>query len=305
MARKTKESIGHVKQLNSNDKFWLGMFLIPNLSMYFLFILIPSAVGVLLSFCEWDLLNPVKWVGFENYRRIPTDEMFIPSLIVSVKFLMLGVVPTIFMGFLVAALINWKARGIAAIRVLFFLPLVLSTAVAGIVWSAILQPETGLMNAMLSLIGIPGPMWLTDFTWALPGMTIIIIWLSLPLVIILYLAGMQRISPEILEAAALDGANVWTRVWQVIFPCVASTTALVIVLEILAFLGSPLEVALIMTQGGPLDATTSLGYYAYKVAFDQFEIGYSAAIIMVQFLIFLIIALIAIAIRKRFKVVSK
>ena len=92
---------------------------------------------------------------------------------------------------------------------------------------------------------------------------------------------------------------------QVIFPCVASTTALVIVLEILAFLGSPLEVALIMTQGGPLDATTSLGYYAYKVAFDQFEIGYSAAIIMVQFLFFLIIALIVIAIRKRLKAVSK
>ena len=65
MARKTKETIGHVKRLNSNDKFWLGMFLIPNLSMYFLFILIPSAVGVLLSFCEWDLLHPVKWIGLD------------------------------------------------------------------------------------------------------------------------------------------------------------------------------------------------------------------------------------------------
>jgi ABC-type sugar transport system permease subunit len=112
------------------------------------------------------------------------------------------------------------------------------------------------------------------------------------------LAGLQRISPEIMEAAALDGANVWQRVWGIMFPCVASTTTLVVVIEILAFLGSPFEISLLMVQGGPLDATTSLAYYAYKVAFEQFEIGYSSAIVMAQFFVFLSIALIVLRIRK-------
>ena len=125
-----------------------------------------------------------------------------------------------------------------------------------------------------------------------------LIWLSLPLVIILYLAGLQRISPEILEAAALDGANAWQRVWEIIFPCVSTTTILVVAIEILAFLSSPFEISLLMVQGGPLDATTSLAYYAYKMAFEQFEVGYSAALVMVQFFALLIVALPVIQFRR-------
>lgn len=104
-----------------------------------------------------------------------------------------------------------------------------------------------------------------------------------------------------MEAAALDGANVWQRVWGIMFPCVASTTTLVVVIEILAFLGSPFEISLLMVQGGPLDATTSLAYYAYKVAFEQFEIGYASAIVMAQFIVFLAVALTALKIRKIIK----
>ena len=293
-----KNQIGQRKKLKRNDRFWLTIFVSPNLFMYTLFILVPSVAGVLLSFCEWDILGPINWVGLENYRRLADDEMLIPSFVRTLKFLALGVLPTVFGGFLVAVLLNWKVKGIGIFRAMFFLPLTISSAVAGIAWSSIFNPEAGWINRILKIFGIAGPEWLASFEWALPSVTIIVIWLSLPLVIILYLAGLQRISPEILEAAALDGANAWQRVWGIIFPCVSATTILVVAIEILAFLSSPFEISLLMVQGGPLDATTSLAYYAYKMAFEQFEVGYSAALVMVQFFALLIVALPIIQFRR-------
>jgi multiple sugar transport system permease protein len=292
---------GKTKQLKRNDRFWLSIFLIPNLSMYTLFILFPSAIGVLLSFCDWNLLGKIKWVGLKNYHRLFSDENLIPSFLRTLKFIGFGVLPTVFGGFLIAVLVNWKVKGMGIFRAMFFLPLTVSTAVAGIAWSSIFNPEFGWINAILKKVGITGPEWLTSYNWALPAITIIVIWLSLPLVIILYLSGLQRISPEILEAAQLDGANAWQRLWGIIFPCVSSTTTLVAVIEILAFLGAPFEVSLIMVQGGPLDATTSLAYYAYKVAFNDFDIGYASAITMAQFFVMLAIALTVLQIRKVIK----
>ena len=293
-----KSQIGQRKKLKRNDRFWLTIFVSPNLFMYTLFILVPSVAGVLLSFCEWNILGPINWVGLDNYRRLMDDELLVPAFIRTLKFLALGVLPTVFGGFLLAVLLNWKVKGIGIFRAMFFLPLTISSAVAGIAWSSIFNPEAGWINRALKIFGITGPEWLASFEWALPSVTIIVIWLSLPLVIILYLAGLQRISPEILEAAALDGANAWQRVWGIIFPCVSTTTILVVAIEILAFLSSPFEISLLMVQGGPLDATTSLAYYAYKMAFEQFEVGYSAALVMVQFFALLIVALPIIQFRR-------
>ena len=286
------------KKLKRNDRFWVFIFVTPNLVMYSLFILIPSAAGVILSFCEWNILGPISWVGLDNYKRLFDDELLIPAFVRTFKFVALGVLPTVFGGFLVAVLLNWKVKGIGVFRAMFFLPLTISSAVAGIAWSSIFNPEAGWINRILDMVGITGPEWLSSFTWALPSVTIIVIWLSLPLVIILYLAGLQRISPEIMEAAALDGANVWQRLWQVIFPCVSATTTLVVAIEILAFLSAPFEISLLMVQGGPLDSTTSLAYYAYKVAFEQFEIGYSAALVMLQFFVLMSIVVPIALVRK-------
>jgi multiple sugar transport system permease protein len=289
---------GKSKQLNRNDRFWVSIFVLPNLAMYALFILLPSVVGVLLSFCDWNLTGPIKWVGLANYQRLFSDPLLLPALFRTFKYLIFGVIPTMFVGFLIAVLLNWKVKGIGFFRVMFFLPLTISTAVAGIAWSSIFNPQFGWANALLKKIGINGPEWLSSYNWALPAITIIVIWLALPLVIILYLTGLQRISPEIIEAATLDGANAWERLWGIIFPCVSATTILVLVIEILAFLGSPFEVSLLMVQGGPLDATTSLAYYAYKVAFEDFDIGYASALTMAQFFIMAAIALIIIRVRK-------
>ena len=281
-----------------NDRFWFSVFVIPNLSLYTLFILVPSALGIYISFCSWNFFGPIKWVGLHNYQMLLHDPEIPGTLIRTLIFLVLGPIPTILIGFFCAVLVNWKVKGIGVIRTLFFLPITFSTVMAGIVWSALLQPDSGIINAVLKKFGINGPGWLNSTQWAIPGLTLMVMWLSLPIVIILYLAGLQRIAPEVIEAAQIDGAGPWERLKSIIFPAVATTTQLVAVLEIIAFLGAPLEVAIILTSGGPINSTTTLAYYSYEQAFINRKVGYSNALVIFQFALFLVVAGVVLGIRK-------
>lgn len=272
---------------NVSDRRAAALFIAPNIVAYTLFIVVPAISGIVIGFFSWDLFSPAQWVGLDNYSRLFHDPMILHATWHSLLFVLLGVAPTILIGFLFAVLLDWQARMVGAIRLLYFLPLVVSTAVAGVLWSTMFSPSYGLVNRVLGWVGISGPTWLASTTWALPALTVVIIWLSLPLVTILYLAGLQRVPKQIHEAAQIDGAGVWLRVWAITWPNVYGTTALVLVLEILQFLAAPFEVGLIMTYGGPLDSTTSLSFYAYRQAFELGEMGYASAISMVQFVMLL------------------
>lgn len=261
----------------------------PNIVMYATFVLIPAIVGIVLCFYEWDFFSDPVFVGFDNFARALTDPRAWQSLLITFEFLILGVVPTVLLGFALAVLVNTRIRGVGVIRVLYFVPIVVSSAVASVLWSWLYQPQNGLFNYILSLFGIQGPAWLVSTTWALPALTLMLIWMSLPLVIILYLAALQRIPTEIIEASLIDGANGWTRLWRIIWPNVSAMTILVFALEVLHFLGAPLEVSLIMTQGGPINSTTSLSLYIYRMAFERGEVGYAATLAVIQFLIILLL----------------
>lgn len=261
----------------------------PNIVLYTIFVLIPALTGVVLCFFEWDFFSPPVFVGFQNFAKAFTDPNAWDALRITFEFLVFGVIPTVLIGFSLAVLVNTKMKGVAVVRVLYFVPIVVSSAVAAVLWSWLYQPQTGLFNYVLSWFGIDGPAWLVSTTWALPALTLMLIWMSLPLVIILYLAALQRIPTEIIEASLLDGAGAWTRLWRVIWPNVSAMTILVFALEVLHFLGAPLEVSLIMTQGGPIDATTSLSLYIYHMAFERGQVGYAATLAIIQFLLILLL----------------
>lgn len=276
---------------------WL--LLTPNLIAYGLFIVVPAVSGVVIGFFSWDLFTTPVWVGLDNYRRLLHDPLVGVAMWHSVLFVLLGVVPTVLIGFLFANLLDWQGKFVGTIRLLYFLPLVISTAVAGVLWSTLYSSSYGLVNRMLALAHISGPSWLANTVWALPALTVVIIWLSLPLVVILYLAGLQRVPKDIHEAARMDGAGLWVRIWAITWPSVRNTTALVVMLEILQFLAAPFEVGLIMTYGGPLDSTTSMSFYAYRQAFEFGRIGYASAISMSQFFLLLAIVGMVALIRKQ------
>lgn len=265
----------------------------PNVVLYAVFVVIPALAGLVLAFYDWDLVDTPTFVGLENFQAMLHDSTVAHSLLVTLEFLALGVVPTIAVGFLLAVLVNARLRGVAVVRVLYFIPLVVSAAVSSVLWAWLYQPQTGMFNEVLSIVGAKPIAWLSDTTWALPALTLMIIWMSLPLVIILYLAALQRVPEDLIEAAKLDGAGAWLRVRQIIWPTVSGTTVLVFALEILNFIALPFEIALIMTQGGPIDSTTTLSLYIYREAFDQGKVGYGSALSILQFLVIVLVALAA------------
>lgn len=272
----------HVKRV---DAATVAVFVTPAMVAFLLFGIIPMVAGLALSFFEWDLFGTPVFVGLDNFIRLLGDAQMWQSLGVTASFVLLGVIPTIVVGFLLAVVVNHNARGVSGWRVLYFTPMLASAAVAGVVWATIYKGRSGMLNQLLGFFGIEGRDWLSDTFWALPALVIIMIWGALPLVIILYMAGLQRIPEDIYSAAALDGAGKWRTLWAITWPNVRSTTALIAILQAVGFVGGSFELALIMTDGGPLGVTRSLALYAYQVAFGQFEMGYSSALSFFQLLV--------------------
>jgi ABC-type sugar transport systems, permease components len=261
------------------------VLLTPALILFILFIIIPTIVGFALSFYQWDFFDTPVFVGFVNFVKLATDSAAWSSLGVTLMFVLLGVIPTILIGFMLAVLINANMPGVAILRVLYFVPVVLSVAVSAVLWAFIYDPRQGPIGALLRVLGLPPIDILNNSTLALPALVIMMIWLALPIVIILYLAGLQRVPEDIYSAAALDGAGPWRTLWSITWPNVASTTFVVGILQIVNYVASSLDVSLIMTNGGPLGATTALSLYAYRQAFSNQDVGYASVLSVLQLVI--------------------
>ena len=275
------------------DALTATLFVSPAMLAFFVFVIIPAIGGLLLAFFEWDLFGTPAWVGLDNITRMFTDPDMWQALGVTALFVVLGVIPTILVGFVLAVVVNSNMPGVAAWRVLYFTPMIASAAVAGIIWANLYNGRSGLVNQVLAVFGIDGPNWLSDPTWALPALVVMMIWGGLPIVIILYLAGLQRVPEDIYAAASLDGAGKWRQLWSMTWPNVWSTTLLVAVLQAVGFISGSFEIALIMTDGGPLGTTQSLALYSYKVAFAERDIGYGSALALFQLVLLIAIVVLA------------
>lgn len=262
----------------------------PNLVLFTVFIVVPLLLAIAISFTSWDLTGVPQFVGVANYRRMFGDSMLWQAIKTTLLFLVMGVVPTIVLGLLFAMLVNIRIRFIAAIRTLYFIPAVVSFAASAVLWQWIYRPGQGVLDFLLYKLGIVGPAWLSDPSTALPALAIVSIWLSLPIATILYLAALQRIPESIIEAATLDGAGAFTRLRYVIWPGVRTMTLLVAIVAILAFTNSSFDLVNILTQGGPINATYTLIYYIYYLAFSPPpQLGYASAISLVQLLLFVVL----------------
>ena len=273
------------------DTLTAAAFLTPGMLAFALFVIVPALGGLVLTFFRWDLFGTPQWVGLENITRLFGDAEMWQALGVTALFVLMGVLPTILIGFVLAVLVNTKLPGIAAIRVLYFAPMIASAAVTSLIWVNLYSPN-GLVNQALSWVGVNGPNWLSDLTWARPALVVMMIWGGLPLVIILYLAGLQRVPDDIYAAASLDGAGKWRQVWSMTWPNVWGTTVLIAVLQAVSFVSGSFEIALIMTDGGPLGSTQSIALYSYKVAFSQRDIGYASALSLFQLVLMIAIVVL-------------
>jgi len=272
-------------------------FLLPNLTGFLLFLLGPVIGSLLLSFCSWDLLTPPVWVGSANFTDLlgfhhdtaggwrANDPAFWHYLGNTLVFLLN--LPASMAGSLALALmLNRRMRGVGLYRLVFYLPTVVSGVAIFYLWRWMFNPDEGLINALLAAVGIAGPKWLADPFWAKPAILLMSFWLSVGGGgMLLYLAALQGVPRELLEAAAIDGAGRWAAFRAVTWPAVRPVTFFIATTGLIHGLQSGGEIAYIMTAGGPAGATTTLGFYVFQKAYQQFEVGYAAAVAWIVFLL--------------------
>lgn len=273
------------------DLIWSIAFVGPNISLFTIFIIVPVISALLLSLFEWNLVAPPRFVGLANFVAIAQDARALNSILRTVFLIIGGVLPTVLLGFLLAVLIDTKFRGIRLFRSLYLMPIVISFVASAILWSWIFDPRSGPVNQMLSALGIIGPDWLSSTGWSLPAVTIVMIWLRLPVAILLYLAAIQGVNPSLLEAARIDGANTIARMRHIIWPAVAPVTLFVLITTLRGVLFDSFDVVKVMTNGGPIGSTDILIKYIYDAAFQELRLGYASALSAVLFLIVLLLAL--------------
>jgi len=271
-------------------------FLLPNILGFFLFTFWPVVAAFLLSFTQWDLLTPPHWTGLTNFSDLlgfshspegwrASDPLFWKYL-ANTLFLMLGLPLTMAASLGLAIVLNKKLRFSYAYRLIFFLPSILSGVAIFYLWRWIYNPDYGLFNAALASVGISGPNWLTDVRWAKPALVIMSLWLGAGGTgMLLYLAALQAIPVDLYEAAEIDGAGKWAQFRAITWPGVMPVTFFILIMGVIAKLQGGFEMAYIMTQGGPFGATTTVGYYIYTMAYENFQMGYAAAIAWVLFVI--------------------
>ncbi|MBK9710922.1 MAG: sugar ABC transporter permease [Kouleothrix sp.] len=252
----------------------------------------PMLASLAISFTRWDLLSPARFIGLRNYQRMAADPLFWQSLKVTASYTLLYVPTELAGGLLLALLMNQRVWGIRFIRTIYYLPSVLSGVAFVIVWMWLFQPEAGLINAGLALLGIQGPRWLADPDTALYALWLMSIW-GLGRAAVIYLAGLKNVPRELHEAAAIDGANGWQAFWAVTIPLLSPTIFFNLVLSVIGTFQT-FTSAYVATDGGPLDSTLFLVLYVYRQAFRQFNMGYASALAWALFLVTLALTLLVV-----------
>lgn len=253
------------------------LFLIPALVLLTLFTFYPVTLGIILSFFKYNIISPPEFVGLGNYIQLFKDPKFVIAMKNSIVYLL--VVPCIQIASIaLAILVNQNIRGVSLFRALYYVPVITSIVIVAIIWRWILG-DNGMLNSILKLFtgGGEGIHWLTNPATALVSVMFVTFWKGIGYYMVIYLAGLSAIPPELEEASRIDGANKWQTIWHVILPLLKPSIALSSIISSIAALKVFGEI-FVMTEGGPLFSTTTMVYYIYEEAFTKLHLGYASAI---------------------------
>jgi multiple sugar transport system permease protein len=254
---------------------WILIF--PTLVGLLVFRLIPIVSSLVLSFTKWNLITDPVFIGIKNFRELFADPDFWKIVGNTLKITLGYVAGSMVFGLLLALLVNNKIRGMNFFRAAIYMPVITSSVAVGIVWTRILGPKYGILDFLLKKIGITAPYWLQNPNLALWTLTFVQVWKMSGYYMILFLAGLQSISHEVIEASIVDGATPSQRLFRVTIPMLAPTTFFVLTVAIMdAF--KNFELIYAMTMGGPQNATNTLVYSVYLNAFSYNRVGYAEAI---------------------------
>jgi len=249
------------------------------------FSLFPLGFSFVISLFRWSLLDKPLFIGFINYIQMFTiDLMFRKSLQVTLTYAFISVPLTLTLSLMLAILLNVKIKGQSIFRTIFYLPSLITGVAISLVWMWMLQPDFGIFNYILSLIGIQGPDWLGSTKWALFSIIMMAVWNGSGSQVIIYLAGLQNVPPELYDAASIDGAGKWRQFWRITIPMLTPTIFFNMIIGIITAFRTFTQ-AYVMTRGGPQNSTMFYAYYLWNTAFRDMKMGYSAGLSWILFLI--------------------
>ena len=278
------------RYLRYRQFFWAWVFLTPGLIYFLVFLILPLLASVYISFTDWDILTPPKWIGLANYVELLQNSVIQRAILNSFYYAGVTIPVTIALGLALALALNHAFWGRTAFRVIYYLPVVISAAATALLWIWIFQSQVGLLNYLLQSVGLPTQSWLVSPIFAMPVIMWTGIWQSLGWSIVVFLAGLQGISESYYEAAKIDGAGTLQLFRYVTWPLLAPTTLFVFVILIIGSM-QVFGTVLIMTDGGPLNSTTVIVHQIYINAFQYLRMGYGSAMGIILFLFILVLAL--------------
>ncbi|HTK80923.1 MAG TPA: sugar ABC transporter permease [Bacteroidota bacterium] len=264
----------HKFRASDRNSYW---FISPYVIFFLAFTAYPLIFSFILMFHRWNIVSPMEWVGLKNFERLVLDSLFLKSLGNTVMFLLIHIPLQIVVALGFALLLHSRVRFRGLFRALYFLPVVVSGVVVTILWQQLYSYDYGVLNSVLSSLGLPRMPWLVDASFAMPSIALMATWKNVGIYIILFLVGLQDIPSELYEAAAIDGASRSKQFFRITLPMLNPTMIVIMVLSTIGGFSLFIE-PYVMTGGGPMQSTLSGMLYIYNQAFYFNHMGYAATL---------------------------
>jgi ABC-type sugar transport system permease subunit len=263
------------------------LFLLPGFLLFGAYLVFPFFYAFVMSLYRWGLDAIPRFAGFRNYVYILENNLFRQS-VVNTIFYTCAVPFKILLALSLAILLNQKIRFEVAFRGILFFPHVLSSVVVGLIWQTMFNPNYGFINQVLNTIGLPGQRWLVEMDKAMYTLMVVSTWKGLGSNLIIFIAGIKNIPNEYYEAASIDGASGWQRIRFITLPCIKPTTIYVTTMTIIGAF-KIFDLSMIMTQGGPGNATKTIVWFIFEAAFNRYQFGRASAAAFIFFIILFVL----------------
>ena len=267
------------------------LFLLPTIIGFLMFTLVPVFMSLVYSFTEYDGVTAMKFIGLDNYTKLLGNREFRKSLVNTLYFAV-GTVPVgCFLALFVAVVLNQKIRGKTIYRACFFIPSIVSTVAISVVFQQMFNKDYGMINQILGVFGIPPQGWFASIQQAMPCVIFVSVWKGIGVTIVIFLAGLTGVDPQLYEAAEIDGAGPATKFFRITMPMLRATVAFVLINNTISSFQA-FDQIYMLTNGGPAKATQTLSYLIYANAFQYWKMGYASAIAYILFLVILVVSLL-------------
>jgi raffinose/stachyose/melibiose transport system permease protein len=306
MTRPAIAAARHAPSGRSRDRAAYLLYLLPGLLLFVGVIVVPFVMNIGISFTEWPGIGTPKWTGLHNYRTLLADGEFWASFRHNVALIVaMAIIPTAIGLVLAAALSDiiskrFGPRTASVLRACVYLPQLLPIVIAGIVWSWILAPDNGAVNALFKAVGLDGLAhdWLGDPKTAMASVMVVMVWIQIGFPLVIIMSGLQRVDPALYEAAEIDGASWWRRFWHITVTQIRPELFVCLLWCTIASLKAFPQIY-VLTKGGPGGATNVPSFYSFQSFFDKTEVGYGAAISTVLTLIIVALTVVFLRVQSR------